>query len=158
MELKNNIIYFRKKSGLTQEQLAALLNVSVSAVSKWEIGSNRPDLELLPDLAEIFQVSIDSLLGYEKSYKNLDKKILEIELLLSEEQYHTAISAGTELLKRYPNDLRINKLLADAHYSLCFSTSSGKAKKGIAERSIYYYERCMEVYDGAKPHDCTKEE
>ena len=158
MELKNNIIYFRKKSGLTQEQLAALLNVSVSAVSKWEIGSNRPDLELLPDLAEIFQVSIDSLLGYEKSYKNLNKKIKEIELLLSEEKYHTAITAGTELLKRYPNDLRINRLLADAHYSLCFSTSSGKEKKEIAERSIYYYERCMEVYDGAKPHDCTKEE
>ena len=75
MNLSNNIVCFRKERGLTQEQLAALLNVSVSAVSKWEIGSNRPDLELLPDLAEIFQVSIDSLLGYEKSYKNVDQKV-----------------------------------------------------------------------------------
>ena len=70
LELGQNIMRFRKERGFTQEQLANLLNVSVSAVSKWELGNNRPDLELLPGLAEIFQISIDSLLGYEKSYKS----------------------------------------------------------------------------------------
>ena len=100
MNLSNNIVCFRKERGLTQEQLAALLNVSVSAVSKWEIGSNRPDLELLPDLAEIFQVSIDSLLGYEKSYKNVDQKVAGMNLLLQKEQYRAAAEEAAELLRR----------------------------------------------------------
>lgn len=157
MDLSNNITRFRKERGLTQERLAALLNVSVSAVSKWEIGDNRPDLELLPDLAEIFQVSIDSLLGYEKSYKNLDKKINEMNVLLTQEQYQEAIEEATEILKRYPNDIRINKLLADAYYSLCFSINTGEEKKEYALKAIYYYEKSIELYDGAQICDSTKE-
>ena len=158
MNLSNNIVCFRKERGLTQEQLAALLNVSVSAVSKWEIGSNRPDLELLPDLAEIFQVSIDSLLGYEKSYKNVDQKVAGMNLLLQKEQYRAAAEEAAELLRRYPNDIRINKLLADAFYSLCFSTNSGEEKKEYAGKAVYYYEKSMELYDGARIQDYTKEE
>lgn len=69
MKLNENIAKLRKERGLTQEQLANLLNVSVAAVSKWETGSNRPNLELLPDLAEVFQVSIDALIGYENPIK-----------------------------------------------------------------------------------------
>lgn len=157
MELGKNITRFRKERGLTQEQLASLLNVSVSAVSKWETGDNRPDLELLPDLAEIFQVSVDSLLGYEKSYKNLDKKIEEMNLLLTQEQYHKVIEDVTELLKRYPNDIRVNELLADAYYSLCFSVNTGEEKKEIVQKAVYYYEKCLELYDGAKFCDHTKE-
>ena len=132
-----------------------MLNVSVSAVSKWEIGSNRPDLELLPDLAEIFQVSIDSLLGYEKSYKNVDQKVAGMNLLLQKEQYRAAAEEAAELLRRYPNDIRINKLLADAFYSLCFSTNSGEEKKEYAGKAVYYYEKSMELYDGARIQDYT---
>ena len=157
MDLSNNITHFRKERGLTQEQLAALLNVSVSAVSKWETGDNRPDLELLPDLAEIFQVSIDSLLGYEKSYMNLDQKIDEMNALLAQEQYHEGIEEITKLLKRYPNDLRVNKLLADAYYSLCFSTNPGEEKKEYVEKAVYYYEKSMELYDGTQMCNYTKE-
>ena len=158
MELNTNIIRLRKERGLTQEQLAALLNVSVSAVSKWEIGNNRPDLELLPELAEVFQVSIDSLLGYEKSYKNLDKKTGDIKVLLAKEEYNDAIEEAMSLLQRYPNDIGLNKLLADAYYGLCFSTNVREGKKENAEKSVYYYEKCIELYDSASISEYSKED
>lgn len=158
IELNNNIMRFRKERGLTQEQLAALLNVSVSAVSKWEMGNNRPDLELLPELAEIFQVSIDSLLGYEKAYKNLDKKTGEIKKLLEKEKYSAAIEATTALLQRYPNDIGLNKMLADAYYSICFSMGEGTGREEYAWKAIYYYEKSIELYDGAYISEYTKED
>jgi tetratricopeptide (TPR) repeat protein len=119
----------------------------VSAVSKWEMGSNRPDLELLPELAEIFQISIDSLLGYEKSYKKTDSVIEQINRLLEEEKYKEAGKEALTILQRYPNDIRINKLLADAYYSLCFSTNTNEGKKENIEKAIYYYERSIELFD-----------
>ena len=50
--------------GLTQEELADLVNVSFQAVSKWENGNSLPDISTLPLLANILNCSIDSLLGY----------------------------------------------------------------------------------------------
>ena len=54
---------FRKKKGLTQEQVAEKLNVSPQAVSKWENDLSYPDIELLVDIAKMFDASIDELLG-----------------------------------------------------------------------------------------------
>lgn len=53
----------RKSRSMTQIQLAELLGVSPQAVSKWESDISCPDITLLPKLAEIFQVTTDSLLG-----------------------------------------------------------------------------------------------
>ena len=53
----------RKSRGMTQEQLAEQVGVSAQAVSKWENDSSCPDISLLPKLAELFQVTTDSLLG-----------------------------------------------------------------------------------------------
>lgn len=52
----------RKKLGLTQAELAKKLNISDKAVSKWETGSGYPEITQLPELSEIFGVSIDYLL------------------------------------------------------------------------------------------------
>ena len=52
----------RKKSGLTQEQLAEKLNVSRQAVTKWESGLGLPDIENLKNISLIFHVSTDPLL------------------------------------------------------------------------------------------------
>ena len=57
-----NLVKRRKALGLTQEQLAARLNVSPQAVSKWE-NSSYPDGELLPQLAKELNTSLDSLFG-----------------------------------------------------------------------------------------------
>lgn len=54
----------RIAKGYTQEQLGKLLNVSTQAVSKWERGGT-PDIELLPDIADVLDISLDALFGRE---------------------------------------------------------------------------------------------
>ena len=48
----------RKEKGLTQEQLAEQFNVSRRSVSRWETGSNLPDLSIIVELAEFYDVDI----------------------------------------------------------------------------------------------------
>ena len=59
----NRIKTLRKSRNMTQDQLAELVGVTAQAVSKWENDISSPDISLLPKLAEIFQVTTDSLLG-----------------------------------------------------------------------------------------------
>ena len=61
MNIGNNIKQLRQKNNLTQEQVAGKLGVSYQAVSKWENGANTPDIALLPEIANLFGVTIDSL-------------------------------------------------------------------------------------------------
>ena len=53
----------RKERGLSQEDLAEKLQLTRQTISKWETGASTPDLELLIQLAEVFDVSTDRLLG-----------------------------------------------------------------------------------------------
>ncbi len=62
-EIGMNISRLRKERRLTQEALAEQLHVSPQAVSKWENGLACPDIALLPKIAGLFGVSVDSLLG-----------------------------------------------------------------------------------------------
>lgn len=63
MELGKTISNLRKQNKMTQEELANRLGVSPQAVSKWENNSSCPDISLLPDLAEIFDITVDELLS-----------------------------------------------------------------------------------------------
>ncbi len=70
-EFSRNLTKFRKRSSLTQVQLASRLNVTPQAVSKWENGC-LPDTEFLPKLAGILGVSIDVLFGLAEERKTED--------------------------------------------------------------------------------------
>jgi len=59
--LAENIQKFRKQKGLTQEELADKLGVTYQAVSKWENAKSAPDIFFLPQLADVFECSIDGL-------------------------------------------------------------------------------------------------
>lgn len=61
MTIGANIKQLRQQKNMTQEQVANELGVSYQAVSKWEVGANTPDISLLPDIASLFGVTIDSL-------------------------------------------------------------------------------------------------
>ena len=58
-----NIAFYRKQAGLTQVSLAEKLNYSDKAVSKWERGDSIPDVLTLMQIAQLFQVRVDELLG-----------------------------------------------------------------------------------------------
>ena len=61
--LSDNIKRLRRRSGLTQEELAAKLCVVRQTVSKWENSLSVPDADLVVRMAEIFNVSAGELLG-----------------------------------------------------------------------------------------------
>ena len=60
--LNDNIKVIRKNKGLTQEELAARLNVVRQTVSKWEKGLSVPDAQMLQKLAEVLETSVEKLL------------------------------------------------------------------------------------------------
>ena len=64
-ELRNritkNIIYYRKKAGMTQMEVANLLSYSDKAISKWERGLGLPDITVLAQLADLYGVTISEL-------------------------------------------------------------------------------------------------
>ncbi|MBE6871395.1 MAG: helix-turn-helix transcriptional regulator [Ruminococcaceae bacterium] len=67
MNLKDKILFYRKKAGMSQETLAEKLDVSRQAVSKWETGEALPDLNNLVLLAKTFNTTTDHLLSDEEA-------------------------------------------------------------------------------------------
>ena len=64
IKINEQIAFLRKQRGMTQEELACALGVTNQSVSKWESAQCCPDIQLLPDIAKLFEVSVDELLGY----------------------------------------------------------------------------------------------
>ncbi len=92
--LGNRIALYRKQNNYTQEELASKLNVSSQAVSKWENDLSIPDISLLIDLANLFNVTLDTLVKGdnapttyyvpEKQRKSVDELVLRINVLSSD--------------------------------------------------------------------------
>ena len=97
MTLAEKLTQARKAAGLTQADVAAKLNVSRQAVSRWESGQSKPSTEKLLALGELYGVSIDRLLNTE----NVDKPVVETSPDLPEaEPLEPVISE-----KRHPRTL-----------------------------------------------------
>ncbi len=64
MKLNEKIAAYRKELGWTQEELAGKLGVTGQSVSKWESGICCPDIQLLPTIADLFHISLDTLFGH----------------------------------------------------------------------------------------------
>ena len=62
-----NLLQLRKLKKMTQEDIAEKVGVSRQAVAKWEAGETMPDLEKSRLLAELFGVTMDDLISYEKN-------------------------------------------------------------------------------------------
>lgn len=72
--ISNNIVYYRKKTGLTQSQLAEKLGVKTTTVSTWERGASSPDIETLYDICKIFDISLNEMYGI-----NTENGLIQIE-------------------------------------------------------------------------------
>ena len=74
----------RKEKELTQEQLAEILNVSGRSVSRWETGNNMPDISLLVELADFYDVSISEIINGERKSETMNENEKEMALSLSD--------------------------------------------------------------------------
>ena len=88
MEMGKEIRRLRNDRGLTQEALAAALNVTAQTVSKWECGNSIPDVQLLPEIAVYFGVTIDQLFAMspEQQMERMENRIYARGLFSEAEQ------------------------------------------------------------------------
>lgn len=76
----------RREKGITQEQLAEILNVSGRTVSRWETGTNLPDLSILVKISEYYNVELKEILNGERKKETIDNELKET--LLKVADYH----------------------------------------------------------------------
>lgn len=105
--LPKNIKMGRKRLGLTQEQLAEAMGVSVGTVSKWENGNSLPDIEMIIELADFFQESVDVLLGYEWKHKSVGQTVEYLRKLKNEHRYEEGAAEAKKALKKFPNHAEV---------------------------------------------------
>ena len=116
MNLGNKIRELRRARNLTQEQLAATLNISPQAVSKWEMGASYPDMTMIPTLAALFKVSLDVLFDFD--VRNIDKEIEAIRLEYNKYFWNNFEKAEQILLdglKLYPASVQLKTELFELY-------------------------------------------
>ena len=73
----------RKEMGITQEEFAEKLDVSSRTISRWETGANMPDISLLVNIAEIFNVSIPEIINGERKSEIMEKEVKKVAEAMS---------------------------------------------------------------------------
>lgn len=91
--ISKNIIELRKQYEYTQMELAEKLNYSDKAVSKWERGESLPDITVLKEIADIFQVSVDYLIT--KEHEDKSNKIKKVN---KRKKYNHGLITGMSIL------------------------------------------------------------
>lgn len=103
LRIAENIVQFRKKKGVTQDEMASFLGVTKASVSKWENGQSMPDIMMLPQLATYFDVTVDDLIGYEPQLakEQIQKIYRDLCKDFAEKPFEEAYEKSESLVKQY---------------------------------------------------------
>jgi len=152
VNLAENIKKLRKEHSMTQEQVADALGVTVGAVYKWEAGLSLPEIRLLLEIADLFETSVDALLGYEHRSGNADSLINRIRICLAEKDFEGAVSESEKALKKYPNHFR---LVYTCAFMYMVMTTEDKSRKSMA-RSNELFEKALGLMDRESSGDINE--
>ena len=97
----NKIAELRKKSNMTQFELADELGISFQAVSNWERGNSMPDISKLPQIAELFSTTIDDIIGIPNRVLNEISEGKDVNISL-----HTSAEIGDAAGLIQPNKIK----------------------------------------------------
>ena len=169
----NNIKFFRKNKGFTQEELADLLSVTPQAVSKWESENGLPDVSMLIPLAQVLGVSTDALLGYDslseneeiiarvketiQGMKHSDEGRAETALRVSEYlMTETTLNPGCfEIIRMYTEETANLSMYADPVLENCFADEKERIEKickDAIRKGIYLISHCADKVLIEKTH------
>ena len=104
MKINQIIREKRKELSLTQEQIAELLGVSTPAVNKWEKGSTYPDITLLPALARLLKIDLNTLMSFNDDLTDIEIEnfVNGIDKVVQEQSYKTAFQMAIDKIHEYP--------------------------------------------------------
>ena len=151
LKIGDKIKALRKAQDITQEKLAAYLNISYQAISKWENGTALPDITLVPQIANFFGVSADELLGMKeieeteelKEYEKIYRENNRLGKMLDN------IALSREVLTKYPRNYQwmLNLSYPLIQYNDTEEHNRYSLEHGFFEEAIGICERILE--------DCT---
>ena len=138
LSLPANISKLRKEHSMTQEQLAEALGVTFASVSKWERGVATPELNLIAEMADLFEVSIDALIGYEFRNNDRENVIARLKQYVHDRNNEDVFSDVEKALQRYPN---------------CFDVIYYSARiyrlRGLTQKNAAYSRKALSLYNHA---------
>lgn len=142
MKLAENIKRMRKERKLTQEQLAEVMGVTVGAVYKWESNLCLPELRLIMEMADFFDVSVDYLLGYEMKDNSVEATIKRLKEYANYADLG-GIEEAEKALVKYPNNFNVVYMSA-LIYHIC---SGAYLEKKYANRAYELFEKALLLID-----------
>ncbi len=139
LTIGENIRNLRREKDITQEEFANTFGVSYQSVSRWENGTCYPDVELIPDIADYFGISVDKLMGADKSaeQRDVERYLARYSEAANRGLIYDCIDIAREGVSAYPNNYT---LLYKLMWALFVSTDDDG---NIAE----WYENRLK-YDG----------
>lgn len=136
--LSKNIKKYRKLKSLTQEQLAEAVGVTVGTVSKWENGNCLPDISMITELADFYEISIDVLVGYSTPQKSVSISLQRIDEYYKQHQLEDALMECNKALVKYPNNFDLLEKAARTHYIF-----------GLEKKDKNAFSRAKDLYEHA---------
>ena len=126
--------HLRKTKGLTQEQLAERFYVSSRTVSRWETGSNMPDLSVLVELADFYDVDIREIIDGERKGENMDKETKDTLKKVAEYAAEKESKSQSKVLH-----IALGICITLIVCSILFSSDAPGLLCGIVPNDVCYY-------------------
>ena len=175
MQIGKTIRKYRKEKGMTQEEMANRLGVTTPAVNKWENENSYPDISLLPPIARLLEISLDTLLSFQEELTKdeIASIVIEINQKLKLETYDEVFQWAKSIIESYPNCLMLiwqlatildaNRLFTevpnttnyDAYILKCYNRvleSKDETLRTSAADSLFGYYLRNEQYDAAEKY------
>ena len=114
MSLGNNLFNARKKSGLSQEDVAEKLGVSRQTISKWELDETLPDIQQSKKLSNLYHLTLDELIEFDVDVKEIQEMIDKTSDEVSDKiNWTDAWSKKYPILAIYQNTVEVNRYAAE---------------------------------------------
>ena len=95
----------RNEKNLTQETLAEQLGVSNRTVSRWETGSNMPDIGMVVEIADFYDVSIPEIIDGERKSENMNQETRDTAVKIAEYSRNEVKTGKQKLIGYYSSDI-----------------------------------------------------
>jgi len=144
IQVGGKIKSLRSKHGITQERLAETLGITAQAVSRWESGACYPDIELLPAIADYFDVTVDDLLCEDQGKKDAKIKgyINQAHQLQCQGIFDQPVDTLRRALREFPSSFLLQAELACAIGCI---DNGVKISKELCDEAIALCERILDA-------------